>query len=85
MSEAAVEITVQSGGCTEKTDFRLIVKELEILAEIAIVRVKPDNCKGFFPMGVTIEFPLADISLSGQIQKITISNPIAKTGMRSLK
>src|SRR5688572_20101660 len=47
---------VHTGGCTSADDFQLNVRRSNGQADVTLVRVTPDNCKGDFPEGTEITF-----------------------------
>jgi hypothetical protein len=56
-----LSINVQTGGCTDKQDFRLGTDA----NGIALLRQTPDTCKGWFPQGKWIDFTWAELATVG--------------------
>ena len=77
-----------TGGCTDKDSFKISVSRAAGISErvshfiLTIERIKPDDCKAFFPDGVVMEFDLEkDLGLTG-VYVVSISNPMApRAGM----
>jgi hypothetical protein len=77
-----------SGGCTDNSSFKVGIAQGNGIADkvahyvLTIERIKPDDCKAFFPDGELIEFDLQkDLGLNG-VYVISIANPIApKSGL----
>ena len=56
-----LSINVQTGGCTDKQDFRLGTDA----TGITLLRQTPDVCKGWFPHGKWIDFTWAELATVG--------------------
>ncbi|RPJ07600.1 MAG: hypothetical protein EHM28_06520 [Spirochaetaceae bacterium] len=74
-----------TGGCTDRSSFRIDVKkETGYSAQnpmyvLTIMRVRPDDCKAFFPEGVEISFDLEkDLGLTGWYT-ILVTNPVSQS------
>jgi hypothetical protein len=73
---SGITITVETGGCTKKSDFEVDsspVKNGE--ASIEFRRLSEDTCKGNFPDGVKLDFTWADLKLP-QGTKFSIKNRV---------
>ncbi|MBN1412747.1 MAG: hypothetical protein JW969_18005 [Spirochaetales bacterium] len=71
-----------TGGCTKKNSFKIdVVKESGFQEQtphyiITIRRVVPDDCKAFFPDGISIEIDLVqDLGLGGSCT-VSVANPV---------
>jgi hypothetical protein len=80
-------VTVPTGGCTDKSSFKLDAKkEAGLLSGsshyiLTLVRIKIDECKAFFPDGEEIVFDLEkDLGLKGNYT-ISLANPIKPMGL----
>jgi hypothetical protein len=49
-----LQVRVSSGGCTTANDFTVNVDRSGGQAQVTLVRIVPDNCKGDFPEGTEI-------------------------------
>lgn len=72
VSKGKISFTADTGGCTGKESFRIVVKKDESKKELiphyilTVERTVPDNCKGLFPEGIKIEFDMKkDLNLTG--------------------
>jgi hypothetical protein len=73
---AGIDITVETGGCTGKSDFEVTsdpVKNGE--AGIAFRRLTRDDCKGFYPKGLKLHYSWTDLKLP-EGTKLSVKNPI---------
>ncbi len=69
-----IEITVYTGGCTDKSDFNIIVEKAES-NKISLIRKIKDNCKANIPP-LPIQFTWEDLKLLKN-SKLIIANPIS--------
>ncbi len=76
-------VRVATGGCTEKDSFKVEVKKAPDSDSrtpcyiLTLNRVKPDDCKAFFPDGTPILFDLEkDLGLKGAFT-YSLSNKVA--------
>ncbi len=75
-AEAGLNITVPTGGCTNKSDFAVSTKPTpKGAASVEIRRLHPDTCKGNFPAGVKLLLTWGDLNLPAGT-KLIIKNPI---------
>jgi hypothetical protein len=76
-TEAGVNVTVSTGGCTKKADFEVAAQPAaQGAAKVEIRRLKSDYCKGFFPDGIKFLFTWDDLKLPAGT-KLTLANPVA--------
>ena len=77
IAEDGVEVTVPTGGCTEKSHFRL--RPVEGAGETILFfdRMIRDRCKGNFPEGTRLEFSWKEIGIAPH-RPVTLGNPIAR-------
>jgi len=74
---AGLNVTVPTGGCTQKSDFDVTSRALAHGgASIEIRRLREDSCKGNFPDGLKLVFTWDDLKLPGPT-KLTIKNRIS--------
>ena len=66
---------VFSGGCTKKKDFKVEIME-SYPVQILLVRVKPDPCDAFVPMGKKIRFKWRQLGLQAG-NEFSVVNPRA--------
>ncbi len=83
VKDGVLSFRTATGGCTDKGSFKISVSRAAGISErvshfiLTIERIKSDDCKGFFPDGVVVEFDLdKDLGLSGAYA-VSISNPMA--------
>jgi hypothetical protein len=83
VKDGVVSFRTPTGGCTDKDSFKVSVKREEGISEkiphyaLTIERIKPDDCKAFFPDGVEVKYDLEkDLGLKGAYT-IFIANPLA--------
>ena len=68
-----VKAQVNSNGCTDSENFRVRVKDQGGVKQIALVRIKPDHCRAFFPEGTEVELKTEFL---GWNAKVLVANPI---------
>ncbi|HQO41204.1 MAG TPA: hypothetical protein PK986_12095 [Spirochaetota bacterium] len=81
VSRGIIIFRTDTGGCTDKQSFTIVVKEVKQRAwlkkphySLTIKRIVPDYCKGFFPGGTEIEIDLEkDAGLKGDYT-ISVTN-----------
>lgn len=76
-TNSGVSFQVKSGGCTHNKDFIFELRRDQFfrVVDLTIVRVRPDFCFGYLPMGVKLTFSYEDLSLV-QGEKFLVVNPI---------
>ena len=81
--DGVLSFRTTTGGCTDKDSFKISVARGAGISErashyiLSIERIKPDDCKAFFPDGIVVEYDLEkDLGLTG-IYAVSISNPMA--------
>jgi len=77
VADGVIEITVRTGGCTEKDHFRTETVSTSGVNEITFFRTTPDKCKGFFPNGKMISFTLEDLHMDAADSSVVITNSIS--------
>lgn len=73
--EEGITYQVNSGGCTSKDDFQVLLMETYPI-RLALVRNNPDLCEGFFPYGTKVTFSYQELGLKDG-DKATIENPLS--------
>jgi hypothetical protein len=65
-----LRVRVATGGCTSANDFNFNVDRSGGRAQVTLVRVVPDNCKGNFPEGteIAISYEAAGVQRAEQVQ-----------------
>ena len=80
----SITFQVYSGGCTGKSSFLVSKQQArgDSTMRVTLVRVKPDNCRGFFVHGELITYSLSELDLEGSYFEIenSVSHPFAKAG-----
>lgn len=75
-----IELTVASGGCTQKQDFSIEVNNgtaNQSAYLLTVRRNKRDECKAWLLEGVTVKFSKEELNLD-EGREITITNKIKK-------
>lgn len=73
---AGIAITVETGGCTKKSDFKVDADQVQNgKAAVEFRRLTADTCKGNFPEGLKLEFTWADLKLP-QGTELLVKNPV---------
>jgi hypothetical protein len=76
-TDAGINVTVPTGGCTKKADFELSSQPpAQGAAKVEIRRLKSDWCKGNFPDGIKFLFSWDDLKLPAGT-KLSLANPVA--------
>jgi hypothetical protein len=76
-TDAGVNVTVSTGGCTKKADFQVSAQPApQGAAKVEFRRLKSDWCKGNFPDGIKLTFTWDDLKLPAGT-KLTLANPVA--------
>jgi hypothetical protein len=76
-TDAGINVTVPTGGCTKKADFEVSAQPpAQGAAKVEIRRLKSDYCKGFFPDGIKLSFTWEDLKLPAGT-KLSLTNPVA--------
>ncbi|MGZ3722778.1 MAG: hypothetical protein ACXVA9_07615 [Bdellovibrionales bacterium] len=75
-SRNGVSFQVKSGGCTSREDFMAEIKRSPSeVTEVTLIRVRPDNCHPFIPMGIRFRISYDDLGLAhGEQFKIVNQN-----------
>ncbi len=74
-TEAGINVTVPTGGCTKKADFQTAAQPAgKGAARVEIRILKSDHCKGNFPDGLKLLFTWDDLKLAAGT-KLTLANP----------
>ena len=70
----ATTLTVQvdSNGCTDAKDFVVKTSSTPQGEKLAIVRVRPDTCRGYFPEGVEVQLTTGIVGFG----KLFVANPV---------
>lgn len=75
-TDAGLNVTVPTGGCTKKADFELRAQPpSKGASRIEIRRLKNDYCKGNFPDGLKLSFTWDELKLPAGT-KLTVANKI---------
>ena len=82
IKEGKLSFGTDTGGCTSKSSFRVDIEpgkdssgEMKTYT-LTIKRVRPDDCKGFFPEGIVIEYEIGkDLGIKGSYT-ISVKNRI---------
>jgi hypothetical protein len=75
-TEAGLNVTVPTGGCTKKADFEVSAQPpSKGPARIEIRRLKNDYCKGNFPDGIKLSFTWDELKLPSGT-KLTVANKV---------
>ena len=71
-----LRVRVSTGGCTTANDFNVNVDRSGGQAQVTLVRVAPDNCKGDFPEGteIAISYEAAGV---GRAERVQLMNRVA--------
>lgn len=69
---------VKSGGCTQREDFRvLLAKDANGILQMTLVRIRPDTCHPFLPMGIRFKFTYQELGMNaGEAFTVLNSNGI---------
>jgi hypothetical protein len=60
-------LVVMTHGCTEKSDFHVEIDKVDRSRKrvvLSLRRLRPDECKGFFPSGRRIEYTREELGIS---------------------
>lgn len=82
VKEGKLSFGTDTGGCTSKGSFRVDIEpgknssgEMKAYT-LTIKRIRPDDCKGFFPEGIVIEYEIGkDLGIKGSYT-ISVKNRI---------
>jgi hypothetical protein len=88
IKDGVLSFRTATGGCTDKDSFKISVARGTMSSGrashfiLTIERIKPDDCKAYFPEGVVVEYDLEkDLGLTG-VYVVSLSNPMApRAGM----
>jgi hypothetical protein len=82
VKDGVLSFTAPSGGCTDKSSFKVTVKKEKGISEktlhyiLSVERIKADDCKALLAEGVTIAFDLEkDLGLKGAYT-FAVANPL---------
>ncbi|MFZ1109163.1 MAG: hypothetical protein WAN43_12585 [Rhodomicrobium sp.] len=76
-TDAGIDVTVTTGGCTKKADFAVSAQPpAQGAAKVEIRRLKSDWCKGNFPDGIKLTFTWEELKLPAGT-KLSLANPVA--------
>jgi hypothetical protein len=76
--EAEVTIVARSNGCTQKEDFRFIVRDRgEDTFDVGFRREHPDNCKALVPEGRRMTWTFAELGVPRNAS-VHIINPVGR-------
>ena len=79
-----LRVVVATGGCTEKPDFDVRIDRGNRPGQatfIALTRLRPDNCKGFFPGGKEISYKPSEFGVE-TTSGLILLNPIVVSPTR---
>ena len=68
-----LKVQVDSNGCTDAEDFKVVVTDAIGGKQVSIIRVKPDLCRAFFPQGTEVELTTGFVGFG---QKVFLANPV---------
>lgn len=74
--DEGIQIIVRTGGCTEKSDFKVIARKADGITHIEFQRLRPDFCKGFFPKGMSISYAWNEIPGLDNTRNVKIINRV---------
>jgi hypothetical protein len=69
---------VRTGGCTRAEDFRVAVERAGHDVSLSLARQRPDHCKGWFPEGIELSIPYADVGLQAADRVRLVSNVVVQ-------
>ncbi len=73
-----VSFQVSSNGCTDEDSFRTqTASQGARRFEVAIERVRADNCRAFIPGGVSLSYSFAELGLP-EGADVTVLNPVRR-------
>jgi hypothetical protein len=73
-----VSITAHSNGCTNKEDFRPVVRDRgEARFNVGFRRIREDNCKALMPEGRTMTWSFAELGIPRDA-RVMIMNPVGR-------
>lgn len=75
IAQRGIVFQVFSNGCTDKEDFRVDVVE-SIPLEVRLIRVEPDPCRGFLPLGTRLRFSYKELGIQRE-ETLRVVNPLA--------
>ena len=74
-SSLGITFQVTSGGCTKPEDFKTVIKRNEVgVVQVALVRVRPDVCYPFLPMGTKFRLSYDQLGINNG-ERFMIMNP----------
>ncbi|MBF0360052.1 MAG: hypothetical protein HQK49_03535 [Oligoflexia bacterium] len=57
-----INFQVYSGGCTQKSDFSIMILQM-MPPKLILIRKKPDYCEAYLPYGTIINFKYSEIGI----------------------
>ncbi|MGO9485961.1 MAG: hypothetical protein ACLPX9_15465 [Rhodomicrobium sp.] len=73
---AGIDVTVETGGCTDKADFDVTASPVKDgKSSVELRRKAPDTCKGNFPDGLKLQYTWAELKLP-QGTQVSVKNPL---------
>ncbi len=68
---------VESGGCTQNRDFIFELRRNQFfrVTEVTLVRIRPDYCLEYLPMGIKLKFSYKQMGIL-QGEKFLVINPL---------
>lgn len=70
-SHDGVSLQVSSGGCTDKNDFSVVVRET-FPTQTEINRINRDGCEAYLPYGTDVLFTGAELGLSESANRLRL-------------
>ncbi len=75
IGSGGIAFQVNSGGCTDKNNFRIETASDEGQTKLTLVRTTPDYCKARIPGGTLIIYSFEELNLDPNVQ-YKIENPV---------
>ena len=64
-AHTGIYFQVKSGGCTQREDFRVqSSKDDNGILQLTLLRVRPDTCHPFLPMGIRFKFTYEELGMT---------------------
>jgi hypothetical protein len=74
--DSGIELQVFSGGCTDKTSFQIVRRDLNQILTFGFKRISYDGCLALIPYGVKVKYSYAEMGVS-PFQQFKVLNSIA--------